>query len=104
MMSNDIQYCNWTFWEVIKRSNRWAISRDCDDTPLVKQPGFGPYDFDENATLILSRGYSRNWLAYKAALEPHATGEPPSFHSKCPKCGKYVNGVNPYDDGETWRK
>ena len=22
--------------------------------------------------------------------------------SMCPNCGKFVNGVNPYDDGETW--
>lgn len=22
--------------------------------------------------------------------------------SICPNCGKFVNGVNPYDDGETW--
>lgn len=24
--------------------------------------------------------------------------------SICPNCGKYVNGVNPHDDGETWRE
>lgn len=73
------EYCNWTFWEVIQRSNKYA-------------------------TLILTRGDSRNWKAYKAALLPHGTGELPSDSSKCPSCGKYVNGVNPYDDGETWRK
>jgi len=60
--------------------------------------------FGESVTAILLRGYSRNWRAYKAALEPHGTGEPPSDRSKCPHWGRYVNGVNPYDDGETWRK
>lgn len=104
MMSNDIQYCNWTFWEVITRSNKWAVQRDCDTTPLVKQEGHGPYDFDENATIVLMRGDSRNWKAYKAALEPRGTGEPPSDRSKCPNCTRYVNGVNPYDDGQTWYK
>lgn len=24
--------------------------------------------------------------------------------SMCPNCGRFVNGVNPYDDGETWMK
>lgn len=100
----DTQYCNWTFWEVIKPSNRWGIQRDCDDTPLVERDGYGPYDFDEKITLTISRDGGKNWLAYKASLEPHGTGEPPSPRSKCPNCGKYINGVNPYDDGETWRK
>jgi len=89
---------------VITKSNKWGIQRDCDDTPLVQQKGYGLYDFHESVTVVLLRGDSRNWRAYKAALEPHGTGQPPSDRSKCPKCGKYVNGVNPYDDGETWRK
>jgi len=103
-MSDEVKWCNWTFWEVIKRSNKYGISRDCDSTPLVDQAGYGKYDYDENVTVILSRSDSRNWLAYKSALLPHGTGEPPSNSSKCPSCGKYVNGVNPYDDGQTWRK
>lgn len=28
----------------------------------------------------------------------------PDAGSMCPNCGKFVNGVNPYDDGETWMK
>lgn len=103
-MNDKIEYCNWTFWEVITRSNKYGIQRDCDSKPLVEQEGYGPYDYHEAVTVILRRGDSRNWKAYKAALEPHGTGEPPSDRSKCPGCGKYVNGVNPYDDGETWRK
>jgi len=97
-----LQYCNWTFWEVITKSNKWGIQRDCDDKPIVSLDGYGL--LHESVTAILLRGYSRNWRAYKAALEPHGTGEPPSDRSKCPHCGRYVNGVNPYDDGETWRK
>lgn len=104
MNRQPVEYCNWTFWEVIKPSNKWGISRDCDNTPLVKQAGYGPYDFDENVTVVLLRGDSRNWRAYKASLEPTHQFYPPPFNSKCPNCGKYVNGVNPFDDGETWRK
>ena len=99
----DIQYCNWTFWEVIKLSSVYGISRDCDTTPLVEQEGHGKYDYDEQVTLILRRGDTRNWKAYQASLEPRLQFTPPSDSSKCPNCHKYVNGVNPYDDGETWR-
>lgn len=102
-MSNTLEYCNWEFRETIRRSNRYGIKRDCDEKPLVKQEGYGPYDYDESATMILGRG-SVAWEAYKASLEPRLTGEPPDPRSKCPNCGKYVNAVNPYDDGETWRK
>lgn len=103
-MTEEIQYCNWTYWEVIKRSKNWGIQRDCDKTPLVEKDGYGRYEFDERVTIVLSRGDSRNWKASQAALEARPTGEPPSIRSKCPNCGKYVNNVNPYDDGETWRK
>lgn len=103
-MQNEVGYCNWTFWEVITRSNKWGIQRECDDKPLVQQEGYGLYDYDENVTKLLLRGDSREWKAYKKSLEPRGTGEPPSEWSKCPKCHKYINGVNPYDDGETWYK
>lgn len=102
--SKSTEWCNWTFWEVIKPSSKWGVQRDCDTTPLVRQEGYGPYDFDENVTITLTRSGGRNWDAYEAALEPHATGSLPSDRSKCPQCSKYVNGVNPYGDGETWRK
>jgi hypothetical protein len=105
-MNDVIEYCNWTFWEVIKRSNRWGISRDCDDTPLVQKPGIGPYDYDEKVTLILSRDGGKNWAAYKASLQPQVQQRYPYPRpgAQCPKCHKQVNGVNPYDDGETWRR
>ncbi len=99
----DVEWCNWTFWETIEPSKKWGIQRDCDNTPLVQQEAHGPYDFDERATLVLSRGDSRNWRAYKSSLQPHPQfTNPPG--ATCPNCGKQVNGVNPYDDGETWRK
>lgn len=104
-MNEQTKYCNWTFWEVIRRSHKWGIRRDCDTTPLVQQEKHGLYDFDDRVTIILSRSGGRNWDAYKASLEPrHSINHPPSASSKCPGCGKYINGVNPYDDGETWRK
>lgn len=81
-MSNT-QWCNWSFDEFISK-NKWQVKRDCGDE------------------IVLSRGDSRNWKAYAASLQPH-----PQFtvhvNGKCPNCGKQVNGVNPYDDGETWR-
>ncbi len=79
-----IKYCNWTFIDFIEK-DKWNIKRDCDNTPM-----------------ILIRGDSRNWKAYKHSLDPYV--RVPSQYSKCPNCGKYINGVNPYDDGETWRK
>lgn len=104
MSSDDIQYCNWTFWEVIKRSSKWGIQRDCDATPLVQQKGNGPYDYDEKVTITLTRSGGRNWEAYRASLQPQRqTMYPqPRLGAQCPNCGKQVNGVNPYDNGETW--
>lgn len=105
-MNNTLEYCNWTFWEVITRSNKYGISRDCDSKPLVEQDGYGPYDFDENVTMTLSRNGGRTWNAYKASLQPQVQQRYPYPipGARCPHCGKQVNGVNPYDDGETWRK
>lgn len=40
---------------------------------------------------------------HKASLQPHLQGTQPAG-ANCPNCGKQVNGVNPYDDGETWRR
>lgn len=102
----ELTWCNWTFWEVIKPSSKWGISRDCDTTPLVQKDGYGPYDFDERVTLILSQGDSRNWKAYRASLQPQVQQRYPYPRpgAQCPNCGKQVNGVNPYDNGETWRK
>ena len=85
-MSTEIPYCNWSFEEVLKTSNKWLVKRDCGDE------------------IELTRGDSRNWKAYKATLIPRPQITPPTDSSKCPNCGKYINGVNPYDDGETWRR
>lgn len=103
--SGDTGYCNWIFWEVITKGDKWGIQRDCDTTPLVQQKGYGLYDFHDSVTLMIRRGDSRNWKAYKASLEPRFdTDAIPSDNTRCPNCHKYINGVNPYDDGETWRK
>lgn len=39
---------------------------------------------------------------YRASLLPYPVGGVPDVASKCPNCHKYINYVNPYDDGETW--
>lgn len=83
---NDIQWCNWSFDECLVPRRKWLVTRDCD------------------GEITLTIGDSRNWRAYKRSLEPHLQYTPPVDGSKCPKCHRYVNGVNPYDDGETWRK
>lgn len=88
---NKVEYCNWTFWECLTPSIKWAVGRDCQ----------GGREEDTRITLV--RGDSRNWKAYSASLEPRYQGQRPLESSKCPNCNKYVNGVNPYDDGETWR-
>lgn len=84
-MSKDVQYCNWSFDECLTPSSKWLVRRDCGDE------------------ISLLRGDTRNWKAYKASLEPRPQFTPPLDSSKCPNCRKYINGVNPYDDGETWR-
>jgi len=101
-----MEYCNWTFWEVIRRSNKWGIQRDCDSVPLVEKPGVGPYEYSENVTKLLLRGDSREWRAYKASLQPQVQARHPYPlpGAQCPNCHKEINGVNPYDDGETWRR
>ncbi len=91
MDNKEIEYCNWTFWDCLKPNNKWVVGRDCQ----------GGREGD--TTITLSRGDSKNWRAYKASLEPTHQFYPPPFSSKCPNCGKYINSVNPYDNGETWR-
>jgi hypothetical protein len=90
-MSNPkkLEWCNWSFDECIKPSQRWLVKRDCDDTSIT-----------------LSRNGGKNWNAYKKSLEPQIQTryQQPKVGAECPKCRKQVNGVNPYDDGETWRK
>ena len=81
---SDTEWCNWTFMECLKPSQKWLVSRDCGDT------------------ITLARGDSRNWKAYSKSLKPHYQGT--VLNAKCLNCGKEINGVNPYDDGETWRK
>ena len=83
-MADKTEYCNWSFEECLVKSIRWLVVRDCD------------------GEITLVRGDSRNWEAYKKSLEPRYQDEPQEAY--CPNCHKEINGVNPYDDGETWRK
>lgn len=82
-MKTELEYCNWTFWEVIKRSNKWGVQRDCDTTPLVHKKGYGPYDFDERVTITLTRGGGRNWDAYLSSLQPQTQTRYPANSSGC---------------------
>ncbi len=84
-MTTKIEYCNWSFDECLVNSNKWLVKRDCEDEPI-----------------ILTRGSSKNWSSYQKSLEPRYQGQPQNAF--CPKCFREINGVNPYDDGETWRK
>ena len=83
---NEVKYCNWSFDECIKPKQHWLVRRDCGDE------------------IVLKRGDTKNWKAYEASLLSRPQFTPPDIASKCPNCHKYINGVNPYDDGETWRK
>ena len=80
---SDTAYCNWTFNECLTPYNKWLVDRDCSDD------------------ITLSRGSSKNWEQYQLSLQPRYVGQEPI--SRCPSCSKAVNGVNPSDDGETWR-
>lgn len=84
-MSAKIEYCNWEFRECSTPKQKWELKRDC-----------------EGETITITRGSGKNWRAYELSLQSRYQGQPPL--GECPKCGKYVNGVNPYDDGETWRR
>lgn len=86
--SNELQYCNWSFDEFVDRG-KWLIKRDCEDKLIP-----------------LNRGDTKNYKAYKASLQPQIQEryEYPRPGAQCPNCHKEINGVNPYDDGETWRK
>ena len=92
---NELRYCNWTFWGCLKQSLQWTVGRDCE----------GGND-EDGKTITLTRGDSRNWRAYSASLKSQVqTRFPqPLPGAQCPNCGKEINGVNPYDDGETWRR
>lgn len=87
-MNNKIEYCNWSFDEFVDKG-KWLIKRDCEDTLTV-----------------LNRGDGKDWKAYKASLQPQSQAryDYPLPGAQCPNCQKEINGVNPYDDGETWRK
>jgi len=109
---NKVEYCNWTFWECLTPSIKWAVGRDCrggreEDTQINLVRGnnrnWKAYKAYSASQITLVRGNNRNWKAYSASLEPRYQGQPPLESSKCPNCNKYVNGVNPYDNGETWR-
>ena len=81
---SDFEYCNWSFNECLKPKEKWLVKRDC--SPEIN----------------LTRQSGKNWKAYSSSLQSRPVGHPPS--GICPNCGKYVNGVNPGDDGETWRR
>lgn len=80
---SDVEWCNWSFDEFLSKG-KWLVKRDCSDV------------------ITLTRGGGKNWRAYRKSLQPHAQGTTP--HAKCPNCDKEINGVNPHDDGQTWRK
>ena len=83
-MSKQTEYCNWEFRECITPKQKWVLKRDCDDkeTTITRESGV-------------------KWATYKASLQPSPVGSEPK--GICHTCGKCVNGVNPSDDGETWR-
>ncbi|HUH57437.1 MAG TPA: hypothetical protein VL020_02855 [Pseudomonadales bacterium] len=89
------EYCNWTFVEVVAPYQKWVVARDCENNNDENVD-------DDSVTFTLSRNDKRNWSAYAKSLEPRYQDE--AQNAYCPKCGKEINGVNPYDDGETWRK
>jgi hypothetical protein len=84
-MSKSYEYCNWEFRDCLTPKEKWVLKRDCDE--------------DETT---ITRGSVNKWNAYKQSLEPILVGSEP--RGVCPTCRKYINGVNPYDDGETWRR
>ncbi len=86
-MNKQLQWCNWSFDECIKSSSEWLVTRDCD------------------GEINLKRGDTKEWKAYKASLQPQIQTRYPQPRpgAQCPKCHREVNGVNPYDDGQTWR-
>lgn len=79
-----IRWCNWSFEEVLKRSNKWLVIRDCD------------------GEITLSRGDSKNWREYRKSLEPYI--ETSQKKGECPNCLALINAVDPYDDGQTGRR
>lgn len=85
MSSDNVEWCNWSFDECLEKSKKWIVKRDC------------------SPEITLTRGNSRNWKAYTESLQPRYQGQSPLGSSKCPNCHKYINGVNPRDNGETWR-
>lgn len=86
--NEELEYCNWSFEEFVS-NGKWLVKRDCQDSPVQ-----------------LNRGDNRNWRAYKASLQPQTQQRYPYPRpgAQCPTCGREVNGVNSYDDGETWRR
>jgi hypothetical protein len=81
-MNDELKWCNWSFDECLKPKEHWLVTRDCGDQ------------------IVLKRGDTKNWKAYAASLQPHPQFTVP-VGAKCPNCHKQINGVNPYDDGET---
>lgn len=85
MTLNEPKYCNWEFLECLRPHQKWVLKRDCDEKETT-----------------ITRGSGIKWARYAMSLEPTFVGTEPK--GICPTCRKFVNGVNPYDNGETWRK
>ena len=89
MVTTERGYCNWEYTGEYETNNKGVIKKtewttDCGKTAYWTR--------DNKIGEVFKR--------YKNQSVP--VGQ--RFPTNCPYCGNELNLVNPYDDGETWRK
>jgi hypothetical protein len=84
------KYCNWTYTgEFDYRSSGSYIKSAQLET-----------DCGETVTWTRDNKIGKLFQQYERQVVPMGM----DFYIECPYCHKILNIVNPFDDGETWRK
>lgn len=87
MITSERGYCNWEYTGEYETDSRGAVKK----TEWKTDCGKTAYWTRNNKVGELLRG-----------TKSVPAGQ--RFPTNCPYCGNELNLVNPYDDGETWRK
>ena len=88
-VTNEIGYCNWEYTGDYDTNKKGSIKRT-------------EWNTDCGRTVNWTRDNKIGKLFKDYHNQSVPNGE--RFYVNCPFCNNELNLVNPYDDGETWRK
>ena len=89
MVTNERGYCNWEYTGEYETNKSGQIKKTEWNT-----------DCGENVYWTRGNKIGSLFKSYYQQTVPMGQ----RFDLNCPFCGNELNLVNPYDDGETWRK